>query len=235
MATFLEICKDVRAQSGISGVGPSSVTGQTGIMADVVRWVQEAYNEIQSMYENWNFLHNKFNFILVAGNESYNLSQLVGDKGGVGVRIPTLDTLTIRLEAETSKVRLKYIPWAVWQLDARVLEGETGKPEWYTQAPDKSFHFYPYQEAQALSIDNINYVIEFYGFSEPDIMTASTDQPVIPTQHHECIKLAALMRYAEYYNSPEVYVSAEKSFKNQMTALKDTEIPRYNYYTIPFA
>ena len=57
MSTFISLCKDTRAQAGIAGAGPTSTTGQSGIYADVVRWVEEAYNEIQTLNDNWNFLH----------------------------------------------------------------------------------------------------------------------------------------------------------------------------------
>jgi len=234
VSTFLQIAQNVRAQSGISGDGPVNVENQVGIMADVVRWTAEAYNEIQSMYENWNFLHNTYTFVLQGGHQSYNPSILVGSRGGIGVRTPTLDTFTIKEILGREQIRLKYMSWAVWQIDNEVLKGKVGKPEWYTEAPDGSFYFYPFEEAQADPNDNIDWQISFQGYARPNVMTASTDTPIFDVQYEELIKLKALTRYAEFYNSPEIMQSATKEYQMQIKTMEYSELPRNNLITPTF-
>lgn len=231
MATFLSIAQDVRAQSGISGTGPVNVENQSGIMADVVRWVVEAYDEIQTMYENWNFLFNSYFFTLQAGFDNYVTSSLVGDNGGEkGIRTLTKDSFVINDPLGIAKKeRLRYIAWSVWTIDDAILEGKEGKPKFWTEDPSGRLHFYP-AETVASGVD---WLIEFTGFARPDVMTASTDIPIIPTQYTETIKLKALMRYAEYYNSPEVMQSASYSFQQQIKKMEYSELPRDNIITIP--
>ena len=48
--TFLELCKRLRAEAGLSGSGPSTVINQTGHYGNVVRWVQQAYSLILKLY-----------------------------------------------------------------------------------------------------------------------------------------------------------------------------------------
>jgi len=236
MVTFLSLCQDVRSQAGISGMGPVNVENQVGIMADVVRWVKEAYAEIQSMYENWNYLHNIYTFTLQGGHEAYDPSLLVGSKGNLGVRTLTRDTFIVSAPlATTGKKRLKWIPWSVWQISPEILEGKVGKPEFYTEDPSGSLHFYPSEEAQLDPNDNIDWAISFQGYARPDIMNVSTDIPVIPEQYIETVKLKALTRYAEYYNSPEVMQSASAEFARQIKRMEYSELPRDNLITIPFA
>lgn len=231
--TYLQLCQAVRAQAGISGEGPTSVENQLGVYADIVRWVAEAYAEIQTMYENWNFLHNTYQFELQGGQDQYNPSQLVSDKGAMGVRTPTKDTFIVDKASDIpiNEKRLGYIPWSVWQIDNSVLDGKVGRPKVYTEDPAGIYHFYPSEEAQPNPLDNINHIIEFQGYSRPHVMTKNGDTPILDEQYHELIKLKALLRYAEYYNSMEIYQTATASINEQLKALKYSELPRENLAT----
>ena len=52
---FLEIAKRVRQECGISGDGPSNVSGQVGMYAKIIGWVQAAHEELQQLHSEWNF------------------------------------------------------------------------------------------------------------------------------------------------------------------------------------
>ena len=93
MATYLEICKSVRAQAGIAGDGPTDVTGQTGINADIVRWVDESYNDIQTAHENWNFLFSRVELELQTGFSEFDMS-------AKNLRVIAYDTFLIQYHAE---------------------------------------------------------------------------------------------------------------------------------------
>jgi len=233
--TFLQLCQAVRAQSGISGEGPSSVTNQLGVYADVVRWVAEAYNEIQTMYENWNFLHNHYQFTLQGGQSHYNPAQLVGSAGGVGVRTPTKDTFIVDKQSAVPvrNKRLDYIPWSVWQIDNRVLDGTIGRPTQYTEDPAGVYHFYPYEAPNSDAQLRIDHTIDFQGYARPHVMVENEDTPILNPQYDELIVMKALIRYAEYYNSPEIMQSVTMRLNEQMKTLKYSELPRENLNTPP--
>lgn len=234
--TYLELCQSTRAQAGISGEGPSSVDNQIGIYADIARWVSESYNEIQTMFENWNFLHNTYEFVLQGGQDKYNPSQLVGNMGGVGVRTPTLDTFMVDKSSniQVNEKRLGYIPWSVWQIDNRVLDGKTGRPKYYTEDPAGNYHFYPSEEYNPDPLLNIDHIINFQGYSRPASLKENTDVPLTNPQYDEIIILGALIRYAEYYNSQEVAQSARQRYMTQLVQLKYSELPRNNLATPTF-
>jgi len=222
MSTFLEICQDVRAQSGISGDGPTNVTGQTGIYADVVRWVEEAYNYVQTLHENWNFLYESQQITLQATFDEYDITTL-------RVRQIAKDSYLRQFQLG-DKIRLKYVPFAEWRLNDRFLESVTGKPEFVTELPTGELRFWP--------IADDDYEIIFEAFSRPDIMTAGTDEPIFAAQYHDLIKLDALRRYGEYYNSQEVYKSADATFRQLIMKMQFSELPRDNLVTptfVPFA
>lgn len=234
MSTFLKLANDVRAQAGISGEGPTSVRNQVGIQADIVRWVEEAYADIQTMKENWNFLHSAYAFILQGGQGSYDPSQLVGSNGAIGVRTATLDTFRVYDNTKQAWNILKYIPWSVWQIDEQILKDkERGIPVKFTVDPSNNYRFFPFEKSNANVLDNIDHSVKFYGFSRPDVMVDNGDIPIFHAQFHELIKLQALIRYAEYYNSPEVYQSSTGLFRDQFKALLYSEMPRDNLVTPP--
>jgi len=202
-------------------------------MSDVVRWTTEAYNKIQTMHENWNFLHNQFTFELQAGLSTYNPSLIVGSNNGVGVRTPTKDTFIIQqTNTNKEKTRLRYVPWSVWQIDEKRLNvDEVRQPTMYTEDPSGVYHFYPSEQAQINPLDNINHTITFQGYARPHVMTVNNDIPAIPEQYQELIKMEALIRYAEFYNSPEVYKSAALMFQEGIKKMEYSELPRENLRT----
>jgi hypothetical protein len=53
--TFLELCKRVRADAGISG-DMATVLNQQGMMAKLVNWVRQADLDIQRMHTSWAFM-----------------------------------------------------------------------------------------------------------------------------------------------------------------------------------
>lgn len=222
MSTYLQLCKDVRAQAGISGDGPANVTGQSGIYADVVRWVDESYNDIQTKYENWNFLYTTMSFELQDTFNTY-------DMGSSNIRQIVKDSFKSQFQFD-DKIRMSYIPYAKFRVDRRFDTASSGVPKYVTELPDGTLQFYPTPDD--------TYTIFLEGYSTPDVLSGSTDTPIFPSQYHELIKLNALIRYSEYYNVPEMYQSATRSFEMGIKKMEFSELPRDNLVTpsfVPFA
>jgi len=219
MSNFLKLCQNVRAQAGISGSGPTNVTGQTAIYADVVRWVTESYNEIQTEHENWNFLHSSYSVPIPAyfGEISMPLE---------GVRVISHESFIIR-DVNSNRTRVKYIPFSVWKLEDKFILGpsENGVPEFLTQLPNKNLKFYPTIEEDGS--------IEFEGYREPHIMINSIDSPILPTQYHTLIEFKALMKYASFYNATEMYKANDLAYKDLLSKMRFSELPRDNTKVIP--
>ena len=218
MSTYLELCKDVTAQAGIAGDGPTDITGQTGINADVVRWVAESYNDIQTEHENWNFLFTREEFELQAGFDEYDMSTK-------DLRVIDYQSFLIQL-LTGDKERLPFVSYSVFKLDARFLKTETGKPKFVTERPDGFLEFWKTADE--------NYNIYLEGFSAPDIMSASSSTPIFHSQYDELIKAGALIRYAEFYNVPEIAKSSTRLYNKMMKQLEFSELPKYNIITRPF-
>ena len=53
--TFIELVQEAYREAGIGGAAPTTVLNQVGRKADMVRFVQQAYERIQNMHEDWTF------------------------------------------------------------------------------------------------------------------------------------------------------------------------------------
>lgn len=219
MSTYLQICKDVRAQAGIAGDGPSDVTGQTGIEADVVRWVTEAYNDIQTLHENWNFLWTEESFLLPVGNSSYPVLSTFG------LRQVSADSWRAA-DATTVKYRLYPLSWVAWKNSYMSMKDKDERPTTVIEQPNGTFKFYP--------TPLVDTTITFEGFKVPDVMTTSTDVPIFPAQYHELIQLKALMKYTEYYSAPELLNTVVPAYDELLSKMQFSELPKNNIYLPPF-
>jgi hypothetical protein len=61
MATFLQLCQDLADECLINRDSLTTVSGQTGQLGDVVRWVSKAYKELQNRHAGqWSWLRHDF-------------------------------------------------------------------------------------------------------------------------------------------------------------------------------
>ena len=80
-STYLQICQDTQSTCSITGNSITSVTGQSGILAKLVRWVADADVAIQRLHTDWDFLYDTSTFseTLVQGSSEYAQPPDLGD------------------------------------------------------------------------------------------------------------------------------------------------------------
>lgn len=78
--TYLQLCQQTQKACGITGNPVASVTGQTGMLANLVRWVADADVAIQRVATNWDFLYKTdFSVATVQGSSEYTKPTTLGD------------------------------------------------------------------------------------------------------------------------------------------------------------
>jgi hypothetical protein len=217
MSTFLELCQDLREQAGISGSGPTAVTGQTGEMLRVVNWINKAYQKIQNMDTNWNFLRADFSFQTIASTSTYTTTAVnLTDHGSWKV-----DSLRCYLTSAgaTDEQWLVYYPWEefrdIYQFGG--LRTSSGRPISFSVKPDQSLIFYPVPDAV--------YTVVGEYFKKPQEMAANSDEPLIPSQYQDVIMWRALMYYATYESAPELYAEGQAEYRRLMAEMRVRELP----------
>lgn len=216
--TYLQLCQRVVQEAGIPGGGPSAVTGQTGKLAKVVSWVNQAWREIQLMRPNWNFMWAEFSFNTVASTRDY----LAADQSITDLHLWDTTSFLIYLTATgtSDQGEMIYMPYAVWRekYRAAMTSRATGRPQIVTILPDKQLRFEPAPDAE--------YTIEGVYKKSAQDFTATDDEPTgLPDDFHMIIVWQALKYYGFFENAPEVLDEAETNFDNLLFRLEQEELP----------
>lgn len=203
--TFLELCKRVRSEAGISG-DIATVTNQQGIMAKLVEWVRQADLDIQRMHPNWQFMWRMATPLLQIGVRNY----LPADLEIQQVR----DSLSFQL----GKQYLQHVSWDVWMRDHNLqLSDVPAQPTIYTQRPDGMFLFDRIPEhAYPLSVTY---------YTKPARMTENGSVSVVPEEYHEAIVRRALFLYACQEEDQYLMQTSQNEFDRLTSEMASEYLP----------
>lgn len=204
----------VRQEAGLSGTGPSAVTGQTGENKRIVDWVKSAWDEIQMYNPDWFWMRGSFSFSTIANDYDYTSSG-----AGITTRFANWDMGSIRLY-QTSVDDEMSLPAILYQ-DYRTafltgLQTAT-RPVCCSVSPDN----------QLLLGDKPDgaYVVRGDYFKTPQALAADSDTPEMPEQYHMAIVWRALMKYARYDAAAEIYQDARENYRRIMIQLNNKQMP----------
>lgn len=209
---FLELCRRVREDSGVSGDGPVAVTGQRGILQRIVNWVKLANDEIQLEHDDWLFMNYVTTQTLTAGQAEFQLTTM---------GVPSLRTLA---KAYVGGYEVQVIDYNDW-LDnlPRYTSAEAGaSPMAVTLTPEQRLLVYP-----TLAND---VTITLRGYKLPTALVNNTDVPVLPPQFHEAIVARALMYYADYEEDMYRYQRATLDYETWLKRITETQLPRIKVF-----
>ena len=114
MSTFLVLCQDMARDVGIPGTGPSTTT-TTNLSEEessVVRYINQADQDIQSRWFDWDFLWSEASITAISGtstlssgNTGFPGTSTIGPLGNW-----KLDSLVWDKTSESYQI-LDYMPW----------------------------------------------------------------------------------------------------------------------------
>lgn len=207
---FLELAKAVRRESGISGDGPSNVSGQTGMYAKIVEYVRQAHNEIQLAEHQWRFDWARHTQPLTQGVDIYDPADW-----GLSVRQWRRDTLYVRPAGVTTQRH-----WLTFVDHASMVHLKTsdtqGVPAYWTERPDRKIEFYPAPQA------GLELVAEYY--RRPEVLTGNTDIPRMPEEYHMAIVWRAVMMCCAEIEDVARFQVAQRNFLELMMRMRATEL-----------
>jgi hypothetical protein len=214
--TYLQLCQQLREKAGISGTGPSAVTGQTGEMQRIVNWVNQAWEEIQLKHTNWNWMRGDFSFQTVANDYDYSPAD-----AGIASRFSQWDQSTIKSFRTSIGVSNEYELQFLHYLRYRSLyltgPQPSGTPICFAFAPDRKLLIGP-------KPDGIFTVSGQY-WKAPQTLSTNTDEPEMPAEFHMLIVWKALEMYGWYESAAEVIAVAEKKITFYMNRLEINQLP----------
>jgi hypothetical protein len=217
MANFLALTQKFCRYVGIPGTGPTTVTAQTGELARMVNYVIDAWTDIQSMHQDWEWMRTSTTFTSVDGQGTYTLADLaITDHGRW---IPDSFRCYNTAAGQASEIFLgheDYNTWRdTWQYGAT--RTTTGQPIVFAITPVKAIGLGP--------VPSAGYTITGDYYTAPVVLASDSDTPAAPSQFHNVIIYRAMMSYGSYESAPEVYQRGELEYKRIMRLMEQDRLP----------
>lgn len=212
--TNLELCQALRGDCSIQGEGPTSVIGQTGIYAKLVRWVKEAYVEIQALPHDYDWMRAEMALPLLAGTGTYDLLSGASWNRPDVRRFMSNNSWLVSPSGVRSRVLV--IDHAKmlrdWPLTTTV-----GTPSVVTIRPNRTvtFNFVP----------STSFTWNVEAKLTPESLSAGDHVPSMPEQHHDAIVFKAKMKYATHDGDMELWKAARSEFNGAMSRLIIETVP----------
>jgi hypothetical protein len=216
--TFLELCQRLRREGGQAGAGPTTVLNQTYELLDTVNWIKTAYEDIQNLHAEWNFLRADLTFQTVASDNTYPIADISATEYGEWQQDSFRSYRT-----STGVAGEMFMQWLDWPdfRDKYVIGSNRtieGNPRYIAQKPDTSLIVFPTPDAA--------YTINGEYFKRAQAMTVDSSEPLIPTKFHMIIVWRALMYYAGHISAPDLYEVGQREYKNILFKLESSQLPR---------
>lgn len=212
----------------------STTVSQSGQFQLIVDWVDTAWNDIQTVHDDWDWMRSSYVlgsgavFATVAGTASYPLGS---GSGTCGVTVATFgkwDPMTFRTyttaTGTSDETYLDQIPFDTWR-DAYMignLRTVQTRPVAVAIGPNKSVCIGP--------PSNGNYTVEGDYWLAPSAMSADASEPTgLPTQFQMMIVWRALTMYASFWAAPEVYERGMSNYNMLISRLEAQRLPTIAY------
>ena len=227
MSTYLELCQDLVREVGISGTGPSAVTGQIGELRRVVMWIADAYTEIQQRTD-WRWLRRSFTLQTVEDQETYAFSE-VTDVDAIAVisrfgkwRFEDYDDppkIYLTSSGVAGQTWMIATSWESYKQIYGIGVQNSGQPLYITANPQDKMVIGP--------APNGIYTLTGEFYRSAQILAADGDIPEMPTQFHKLIVYRAMEKYGIYEAAQEVVVRASKEGRRMLRQLENNQGARW--------
>lgn len=211
LTTYLDLCKHFREDVGISGDGPVSVLGQTGMMRKLCNWIVLADLEIQKENEDWNFLWREHTWDLEDGKADYPSPDSFGN----------WDRASFSFEFGTANyMPLTYYQWRDFRNKKLSFGQIPGDPLSVTERPDRTIYFDPIPE---IPISGPQVRGEFW--LAPTPMVANDSQSPIPEHFRYIIVTRAKWMYAKHMHDQGLFDISVAEYRAMLDTLESSQLP----------
>ena len=226
--TYLSLCADAQQECDITGTEISAVTNQVGELKRIVKWVRDAWTELQGRHENWRWMRSTFTVNTVASTDAYAYTActdsrlsatisrfkrwLIYDEGGRSNFKIYLSSAGVGTERW-----LSYMDWASFRSIYKVGTQNNGPPAHYTIDPQNRFILGPNPDAI--------YVVTGEYQMSAQVLSANDDVPEMPADYHQLIVYMAMRKYAGFESAPDVLSRAVTEGNRLLRQLEINQLP----------
>jgi hypothetical protein len=214
---YLQLVQKLHRDVGAAGVQPSAVTGLTGEALRLAGWIQDADADVQDLYENWKFLRNTFT---TANLTTDGIATLAAP-----ANLTYWDFNTFKIRPAGIAVGQEYPIQSVEYdtIKSRVLDITTNIPDLVIVMPDGSLQF------EQVPNGAHTILADYYVDSEENIMTANTDNSVIPAAYRKVILGRAMILYANFEGAAEIKTQGTEIYTEFLARLENNQLPNQKH------
>lgn len=218
----LALVKRFNQESAMTGLTISTTIGQSDSIARMVDWVDLAYQDVQGLHVDWDFLRHDFSFQTGTTSREYTKSSA----GLPELAAWKVDDIRV-YKTITDESHLIFTSWENFRRTFLfgAYRGTTGRPLYFSIDQANSF----WTDA----IPNDAYTINGEYFKRPQVMTLDTSEPLIPLQHRMVIVWRALMLYGAYEGADDVYSHGEKEYRRVLSQMESLYLPQRSFLKGP--
>lgn len=216
---------------GVSGGPLTSTAGLTGSLARVAGWIDDSWNELQTIHDDWDWMRSSnllglgASFVPTAGQYTVPLGILAGQVGIAVDSFGKWDRETFRCYTTASGTSneqfLDDIPFDAWRNSYMLgaMRSVQTRPVAVAVGPDQSVNLGP--------PSNGLYTITADFWIAPTVMSSDTNSPTgLPLRYHMLIVYKTMQKYAYYESAPEVLSRADKEYVPLFAKLEDARLPQ---------
>lgn len=228
---FLQLCQAVARESGtVSGVAPSTVTGQQGRLEKIVKWTAEAWRFIQVQRTDWLWMQQEFTGDTVIGQRRYTpASWAIDARFGEWIYKSPRDTVTIYVLADgpAAEGDLLWMPWWDWRrIYDRGIQN-ANPPSDFSISPAREFCLGPVPDAV--------YRLRGVYRKSAQILVADDDVPECHEDHHMAIVWKAIILLGEHDEAPVPVTTASQKLKAEIGNMVKRQTPDLEMWGAPLA
>lgn len=222
MSTYLQLCTYLRQQTSDVGTGPSAVTSQTGELARIVTWIDNAWTELQQEKE-WRWMRKSFTVSATSGDGDYAYTDCTDTVSLAAIsRFSYWYKHTFKCYLTSAGVggeyALRWLPWDEFRRIYRYGTQTNGPPVHVSEDPTQKFVLGPKPDA--------TYTVTGDYQIGPQVLTADGDIPEMPTRYHMLIVYEAMLKYGGHRVAPEVMMRAATEGARLRSALGRDMLPQ---------
>ena len=233
---FLQLCQRVqllgRFEKGLVGTTPTTTLSQSGSLLEIVTWVDQAYQDIQSKHRHWRFLTTAGSFNTVDGTRAYvpetqisTFERLIPYMAQESMRPFIMGYLTATGESDAQPIY--FVPWS--EFAGGVLDRGTrpeGRPSRFTIQPDGDWEFDPTPDAIYTLTFYFKRTLHKLSTVVAPAVDADDNEPLIPEAFHMAIVCGALRYYTITRDAPDsLTIKYEREYAREMRRLENDQLP----------
>jgi hypothetical protein len=204
VSTNLELCRAFRSTAGLTGSGPVTVEGQSGILLRVVDAIRNAWLRIQNHPKDWDWMWGEYALTVTENIDDYVLTN-VGK-----IHRDSISLYKISVGVSDRQV-IQFMDWDAFKRAFNTVTATNDRPNVMTVKPNGEVRIYPKPDD--------SYKLEFEYQKAPQVFAGNDDVPGLPEAFHEIIKHKALVDYGGFEEAPEVEVAATRAYLEMLNAL----------------